>query len=227
MKRTVATLLTILLLFLTVKSVQADIYVQVKVNEDSSVNLNFEITNINSTVYNQAKEKFNESTIIKAINASTGILIENYQGNVEFNDETPSINVSYSFFDYIVKEEMDREKNLRILRVNTAWRHFNLNLTENYSINFAEIFTLSASEWNKTGNVYIYNSTSNFGRAVFEVIGPETSINSYVSGETFIFEAPFSKFDIFIGSPYAILLTVLLVVFVAFVYRKLRYGRAL
>ena len=227
MKRTVTTLLTILLLFLTVKSVHADIYVQVKVNDDNSVNLNFKITNINSTVYNQAKENFDETTIIKAINASTGTLIEKYDGTVKFDDETHSINVSYSFFNYIVEEEINKEKNLRIFKVNTAWRFFNLNLTKNYSINFAEIFALSASEWGKTENGYIYNSTSNFGRTIFEVIGPETSINSYVNGEIVTFEAPLSKFDLFISSPYIVLLIVILVVFIAFAYRKLRYGRVL
>jgi len=226
MKKAGITLLIIILLFLTLKSVQADIHVEVKVNDDGIVNLNFKITNINSTVYEQTKEVLNENTIIKAINASTGILIEKYDGNIQFIDETCSVNVNYSFFDYVVHEGFDKEKNLRIFKVNTMWRLFKLNLTENYSIDFSKIFALSVSEWNKTKNIYIYNSTGDLGRAIFEIIGPNSAINSYVNEETVNFEVPPLKIDLFINSPYIIFLIVVIIVFVAFAYRKLRYGRA-
>ena len=226
MKKAVTILLAFLLLSLAIKSVQADVYVKVKVNDDNSVNLSFKITEINSTVYEQAKNILNETTIIKAINASTGIFIEKYDGNIQFIDETHSVSISYSFFNYIVHEEYDKEKNLRIFKVTTIWRHFKLSLTESYSIDFSKIFALSVSKWNKTGNTYIYNTKNNFGNATFEITGPELAVNSYVSGEVIIFEALPSKIDVFINSPYIVLLIVVAIVLVALVYRKLRYGRA-
>jgi hypothetical protein len=229
MKKAVATMLAAyFLIFLMVDPVYADIHVQVSISNEGRINLSFEITNIDSAVYDQIsnKKKFNESTIIRAINASTGTFIENYLAEIDFDNETNSIKADYSFFNYIVEKEIDKDKNVRVFKIETRWRRFKLDFAENFSINFAELFSLRVPEWNRTENGYLYNSTSNFGRTIFEIVGPQSTVDFYVDvdEETVIFETAVSEWDLFINSPYIILLIVVVVVFAAFTYRKLRYG---
>ena len=219
----VSTLILVYLLFLSrvgAGATQADIHIQLNVREGGTAEFTIEIINLNSTVYEQAKEaKITiETAIIEAINASS---VE-----INFKNETRSIEITCSISDDRVKEDVDKDRMIRVIRVETEWRKFKLPLTQNFSIDFAEPLSARVSTWNKTEKGYIYSSISDFGEVVFEIVGPDSTMNFYVGEdeETVIFELPLSKVDLFINSPYTILIIVIIAIIVATVYRKLRYG---
>lgn len=215
----IISLLALLILLFIIDAVQADIYIKLRVHEGGTADFSVEITNINSSLYEEIikNKTLNEVTIIKVINVPPEEL--------RFNDTTHSIKFVCSVSDR-VKEEIDKERMIRVIRVETEWRKFELPLTNNTSINFAKLLSPEVSMWDRTENGYIYRSTSDFGNVTFEIVGPDSAIDFYVGedGETVIFELPLSEIDLFINSPYTILLIVVVIIFVAITYRKLRYG---
>ena len=208
-----------MLLFL-VGSAHADIYMRLNVHDDATARLNIEITNIEPEIYDEIS--LNKTAIVtavaNAINASSVDVVS--------NDTARSIEIICSLADERIDQEVDMDEMLQIIRVKTEWMKFNLPLTQNVSIDFAQLLSSKVSAWNKTDNGYIYTSTSDFGKVTFEIVGPSSTISFYidVDDETVIFELPLSKSDLFISSPHVILIIVIILIFIAIVYRKLRYG---
>jgi len=206
-----------MLLFL-VGSVHADIYVRLNVHDDATARLNIEITNIEPEIYDEIS--LNKTVIATAVaNAINASFVD-----VVSNDTARSIKIICSLTDEKIDQEVDTDEMLQIIRVKTEWMKFNLPLTQNVSIDFAQLLSSKVSTWNKTDNGYIYTSTSDFGKVTFEIVGPSATTSFYVSGETVIFELPLSKSDLFISSPYIMLVIVIILILIAIVYRKLRYG---
>jgi len=208
-----------MLLFL-VGSAHADIYMRLNVYDDATARLNIEITNIEPEIYDEISlnKTAIATAVANAINASSVDVVS--------NDTARSIEIICSLADERIDQEVDMDEMLQIIRVKTEWMKFNLPLTQNVSIDFAQLLSPKASAWNKTDNGYIYTSTSDFGKVTFEIVGPSSTISFYidVDDETVIFELPLSKSDLFISSPHVILIIVIILIFIAIVYRKLRYG---
>ena len=206
-----------MLLFL-VGSVHADTYMRLNVHDDATARLDIKITNMEPEIYDEISSNKTAVAIAvaNAINASSVDIVS--------NDTARSIEIICSLTDEKIDQEVDTDKMLQIIRVKTEWMKFSLPLTQNVSIDFAQLLSSKVSAWNKTDNGYIYTSTSDFGKVTFEIVGPSSTTSFYVSGETVIFELPPSKSDLFISSPYIMLVIVIILILIAIVYRKLRYG---
>jgi len=219
-KITVIIILSSFMLLFLVGSVHADIYIRLNVYGDATARLDIKITNMEPEIYDEISSNKNAITtaVANAINASSVDVIS--------NDTTHSIEIICSLTDEKIDQKVDMNKTLQIVRVKTEWMKFSLPLTQNVSIDFAQLLSSKVSAWNKTDNGYIYTSTSDFGKVTFEIVGPSSTISFYVDvdGETVIFELPLSKSDLFISSPYIMLVIVIIIILIAIVYRKLRYG---
>jgi len=212
-------LVAFLLTSFIIDTSQAGISMLCTINEGGgTAEFNLEITDLNSTIYNEAKNMLNETVIIEAVNPS---FVE-----INFNDTASSIRITCSITDDRIREEVDEKKMIRIIRVETNWRKFVLPLTQNVSINFVQLLSPKVSTWNKTENGYIYHTNGDFGEVTFEIVGPGSATNFYVAddGETVIFELPLSKIDLILNSPYIILIVIIVIILVANIYRKIRYG---
>ena len=219
-KITVIIILSSFMLLFLVGSVHADIYIRLNVYGDATARLDIKITNMEPEIYDEISSNKNAITtaVANAINASSVDVIS--------NDTTHSIEIICSLTDEKIDQKVDMNKTLQIVRVKTEWMKFSLPLTQNVSIDFAQLLSSKVSAWNKTDNGYIYTSTSDLGKVTFEIVGPSSTISFYVDvdGETVIFELPLSKSDLFISSPYIMLVIVIIIILIAIVYRKLRYG---
>ena len=217
-KITVIIILSLFILLFLVGSAHADIYMRLNVYDDATARLDIKITNMEPEIYDEISSNKTAITIAvaNAINASSVDIVS--------NDTARSIEIICSLTDERIDQEVDTDKMLQIIRVKTEWMKFSLPLTQNVSIDFAQLLSPRVSAWNKTDNGYIYTSTSDFGKVTFEIVGPSSTTSFYVSGETVIFELPPSKSDLFISSPYIMLVIVIILILIAIVYRKLRYG---
>ena len=206
-----------MLLFL-VGSVHADIYMRLNVYDDATARLDIKITDMEPEIYDEILS--NKTAVATAVaNATDASSVD-----IISNDTARSIEIICSLTDEKIDQKVDMNKTLQIIRVKTEWMKFNFPLTHNVSIDFAQLLSPKVSAWNKTDNGYIYTSTSDFGKVTFEIVGPSSTTSFYVSGETVIFELPPSKSDLFISSPYIMLVIVIILILIAIVYRKLRYG---
>ena len=219
-KITVIIILSSFMLLFLVGSVHADIYMRLNVYDDATARLNIKITDMEPEIYDEISSNKTAITtaVANAINASSVDIVS--------NDTARSIEIICSLTDEKIDQEVDTDKMLQIIRVKTEWMKFSLPLTQNVSIDFAQLLSPRVSAWNKTDNGYIYTSTSDFGKVTFEIVGPSSTTSFYVDvdGETVIFELPPSKSDLFINSPYIMLVIVIVLILIAIVYRKLRYG---
>ena len=219
-KITVIIIFSSFMLLFLVGSAHADIYMKLNVYDDATARLDIKITDMEPEIYDEilSNKTAVAIAVANAINASSVDVIS--------NDTARSIEVICSLADEKIHQKVDMNKTLQIIRVKTEWMKFNLPLTQNVSIDFAQLLSSKVSAWNKTDNGYIYTSTSDFGKVTFEIVGPSSTISFYVDvdGETVIFELPLSKSDLFISSPYIMLVIVIILILIAIVYRKLRYG---
>jgi len=219
-KITVIIIFSSFMLLFLVGSAHADIYMRFNVYDDATARLDIKITDMEPEIYDEilSNKTAVAIAVANAINASSVDAIS--------NDTARSIEVICSLADEKIHQKVDMNKTLQIIRVKTEWMKFNLPLTQNVSIDFAQLLSSKVSAWNKTDNGYIYTSTSDFGKVTFEIVGPSSTISFYVDvdGETVIFELPLSESDLFISSPYIMLVIVIILILIAIVYRKLRYG---
>lgn len=143
-KPTLIMALSIILLSMLVVPVHASVSVQA--NIDGKIYVVYNLENLNSTIYDEVKanQKFNISTIPTTITKN----LENQglqqvkwelgpQTNI-FDDATRTISVSFYLGGTdIISYTIDPATVRRTYEVKTGWRNFNLNLTNNFSINFA------------------------------------------------------------------------------------------
>jgi len=217
-KIAVIIILSLFMLLFLVGSAHADIYMRLNVHDDATARLNIKITNMEPEIYDEISS--NKTAITTAVaNATNASSVD-----IVSNDTARSIEIICSLTDEKIDQEVDTDKMLQIIRVKTEWMKFSLPLNQNVSIDFAQLLSPKVSAWNKTDNGYIYASTSDFGKVTFEIVGPSSTTSFYVDGETVIFELPLSKSDLFISSPYIMLVIVIILILIAIVYRKLRYG---
>jgi len=219
-KITVIIIFSSFMLLFLVGSVHADIYMRLNVYDDATARLDIKITDMELEIYDEILS--NKTAVATAVaNATDASSVD-----IISNDTARSIEIICSLTDEKIDQKVDMNKTLQIIRVKTEWMKFNFPLTHNVSIDFAQLLSPKVSAWNKTDNGYIYTSTSDLGKVTFEIVGPSSTISFYVDvdGETVIFELPLSKSDLFISSPYIMLVIAIILILIAIVYRKLRYG---
>lgn len=230
MKKLTATHLLLFLLVTLITPVHASVTMQATI--DQNIHVVFIFENINSTIYTETKQTFNISTIPNTIvkNLEQQDLTRvKWSYDLEqqiFDDSTHSIRVEfYLAGSDIINFTFNRATMARIYRIQTEWRKFHINLSHNFSLDFAQYFNTSVADWNysESEKTYSYetaepdsiNSTCKF-------VLPPTATNVRAVENTIIFEVPPLLEDILLNSPFLILGALVIVILVAFLYRRIR-----
>lgn len=226
------------LLVILVASVHASVSVESTVEDNIYIIYNLE--NLNSTIYNEAiaNEQFNSSTIpliiVKNLEKQnlTGVNY-GFQPN-SYDDATRTIRVSfYLGGSDILGFTVNRTTIKRTYQVKTEWRKFQVNLTSSFSIDFAQYFAEPVANWQKTNHTdpggslhpaYYYKTTDAdfLGVLSFYFILPATASNIKVEGNTITYEVPPYFEDVFLGSPFLILATLIIIIAIVLVYRRVK-----
>jgi len=233
MKKLAATHLLLILLITLITPVHASVTMQATI--DQNIHVVFIFENINSTIYNETKQNeqiFNITTIPKAIvkNLEQQDLTRvrwGYDPEQQlFDDSTNSIRVEfYLAGSDIISFTFNRTTMARIYHAQTEWRKFHVNLTHNFSLDFAQYFDTPVANWNYSDSekTYSYKSAEleSFDPTCKFML-PSTATNVHAVEDTIIFELPPLLEDILLNSPFLILGALIIVIIVAFLYRRIR-----
>lgn len=228
MKNSVLSCLALLLTLALITPVYASVEVRATIDEAIHVVFNFG----NVTDYEEVKNVMTNLTIPEAILSN---LRERNLTNVEygwesvnFNDADKAITVRfYLSGSDILNFTFSTGTMMRTFRVRTDWRKFDLNLTDGFSLNFAEYFGTSLSTWefeNETYPTYFHNYT---GTVPFDptccFILPMKATEVHVEEmETIVFELPPSLEESLLNSPFLIFGAIIVAIIVASLYRSTR-----
>jgi len=229
MKKLVGTLLLLLLLVTLATPVHASVTIQATI--DRSINVVFILENINLIIYNEIKQTFNVTTIPVAIikNLKQQNLTRarwGYIQDVTFNDTAHSIRSEfYLAGSDIINFKFNKTTTARIYHVQTQWRKFHVNLTDNFSLGFAEYFDTPVANWNYNDSekaCYYEHTEPDLTVSSCKFVLPPTATNVQRTEDTIIFEVPPLLGDVLLNSPFLILGALIVVVMFAFIYRRLR-----
>lgn len=227
-KLAVAHLLLILFVAL-IMPVHASVTMEATIDQSINVVLNFE--NVSSQIYDEIKQTFNVTTIPLIIvnNLKQQGLTRvrwGYTQEVAFNDSRTSIHVEFflSGLD-IITFTFNKTTMARLYQIRTEWRKFNVNLAENFSINFNEYFGTPIADWDYIDSekpyYYEHMELDSFTSSCKFVL-PETATNVHATGDTIFFETPSLFEDVLLNSPFLILGALITVIIIAFIYRRIR-----
>jgi len=225
-----ATAHLLLILFVTlIMPVHASVTMEATIDQSIHVVLNFE--NVNSTIYEEIKQTFNVTTIpliiVKNLEQQGLTRVRwGYTQEIGFNDSTNSINAEFFLAGSdIVTFTFNKTTMARLYQVRTEWRKFNVNLTENFSINLNEYFGTPIAQWNyidsEKAYYYEYTQLESFTPSCKFVL-PATAINIQATGDAIFFEIPPLREDVLLNSPFLILGAIIIGIIVAFIYRRIR-----
>jgi hypothetical protein len=214
--------------FLAVLVVPVHASVSVTSTIGDSVYVVYDFQNLNSTVYDEIKAiyQFNISTtistaIVKNLEAQGQKQVQSSLGpeTGEFDDVAKSIHVSfYIWGSDIISSTISGTTMKKTYEVNTNWRKFQLTLTSDFSINFAQLLSKPVSEWQKPNvTTYLYESQD----ILFKFVLPGAATQVSAQGDIITFEFPLNFWDVFINSPFLILAVLIIVIIIALIYRKI------
>ena len=194
-----------------------------------SVYVVYDFQNLNSTVYDEIKAnyQFNISTtistaIVKNLEAQGQKQVQSSLGpeSGEFEDVAKSIHVSfYIWGSDIISSTISGATMKKTYEVKTDWRKFQLSLTSDFSINFAQLLSKPVSEWQKPNvTTYLYESQD----ISFKFALPGTATQVSAQGDIITFEFPLNFWDVFINSPFLILIALIIVITIALIYRRIK-----
>ena len=233
MKKLAATHLLLALLVTLITPVHASLKMQATIGQN--IRVVFILENINSTIYNETRQNeqiFNVTTIPKAIvkNLEQQDLTRVRWGydpeQKIFDDSTNSMRVEFHLAGSdIINFKFNKTTMARIYHVQTGWRKFRVNLTHNFSLDFAKYFGTPVANWTYSDSekAYYYESAEpeSFDPSCKFVL-PATATNVYTIEDTIIFEVPPLLEDVLLNSPFLVLGALIIVIIVAFLYRRLR-----
>jgi len=222
--------------------VHASVTVEGSIEEN--IHVVFAIENINSTLYEKILEQkiFNNLTIPQAIEAyfeegNLGNATLDYDPTKEiFNNSTRSIRVDfYLSGSDIIDSTFSPAAMTETYNVKTEWRKVHVNLTNDFSLDFAEYFQNPVDEWqivNYTINeevhptyLYNYTATTTFDPLCRFVL-PIRATNVHAVTDTIFFELPVELpvpfEDKLINSPFLVLGVLIIANIVLIAYRKIR-----
>lgn len=208
------------------------------ISVDTSITQDFHVvftfSDINSTVYQSLKNNglITGDTVPAALYDNMvrkGLLgVETYSQSISFTDNTTSIVSTFNLRGpSIINSTIDRVAKTETFRVNTEWRKFYLNVTNDFHFNFTRDFATPLSHWanSTTGSAtsYTYSNSTAEGALSFSIQMPSYATNKIVVGDTIIFDAPYTPSfeDNLINSPILILMALAVVGLVIYFYRKI------
>ncbi len=237
MKKLVGWFPLLVLLLLSITSVHASVKIQATINRD--IHVVFVLRNVNSTIRNKiiSSGSLNASTIpeiiqenfeqqnltnAEAIFDSTQEIFDNSTIHIEFYLEGSNI----------VDFTINKTSLNRVYRVATEWRKFQIDLTEDISLNFTEYFgkPLSSPPWqlmnytdleNETYPAYYgkYTASASFDPEFYFILPKEASQIHIEGKDTIAFELPPSQGEDVLNSPILVLGGIIVALIFASLYR--------
>jgi hypothetical protein len=112
----------------------------------------------------------------------------------------------------------------RSYELNTEWRKFQISLTNDLTLNFAQYLDKQAADWQKTNATSFYYENKETGTLdmTFSLALPTSASNIKVQGDTISYDMPPRLEDQLLGSPFLILGAIAVVLVIALIYRKIR-----
>lgn len=234
MRKLAATHLLLILPIMLITPAYASVEMQATIDEN--VHVAFTLENITSTVYDEIKQNepiFNITTIPRTIiktledqdltRATYGYAHEN---GIIFNDTTRSLHTEFFLAGSdIISFTLNEATMNRTYQVQTEWRKFQVDLTQNLTLDFAQYFDAPVSNWtyNDSEKTYHYEYTEadSFDPS-FSFVLPPTAHNVQTTDDTITFEIPSPPEDIWLASPFLILVALIIGIMVALLYRRVR-----
>jgi len=231
MKKIVATHLLLILFVALIMPVHASVTMKATIDQSIHVILNFE--NVNSTIYGeiiQNEQTFNVTTIpliiVKNLEQQGLTQVRwDYSQEISSDDSTNSTHVEFFLSGSdIITRTLNKTTMTMLYQVRTEWRKFHVNLTENFPVNFTKYFGKPIAEWNYTDSekAYYYEYTEDSLTSSCKFVLPTTAINIQATGDTIFFETPPLLEDVLLNSPFLILGALIIVIIIAFIYRRIR-----
>ncbi len=233
-----AHLLCFLLVVASVASTHASVEVQAIIDQD--IQVAFDLENINSTTYLKIKNEnlITESTLPNAIledlEQRNLRRVDVFTQPIVFNDPASSIYIAFSLTGSdILNSTVNMKSMTKTYHARTDWRKFQVNITNGFSLDFAEYFGEPLERWQrinytvnaKTHPAYYYKSTNSSAidpKCYF--ILPATATGVQATEDILIFQLPhtLSFGDSLLGSPFLILGALLVMNIVFFLYRRVK-----
>jgi len=225
-----ATLIAILILSVVIP-VNASI--TTKATVDDSLFITYDFENLDSTVYDQTKAntQFNITTIPQIIKKNLeqkNQTMVNWglgpQTNI-YDDANRAIHISFFLGGSdIISLTVNKTTMKHTYQVNTEWRKFQINLTSDFPIDFAQRLAKPVAEWQKTDATPFYYENKQEGTldVFFYLILPASASNIQVQGDTVTYDTPASLTDQLLNSPFFILGALAAALVIVLLYRKAR-----
>ena len=227
-----AHLLFLLLVIVLVTPVHASVMTQAIINQD--IQVLFDFRNISSDIYGSITiTEFTFPEIIKDNLMQRGLTNVDYRyAPLDFNPTENSLRVAFILFGSdILNFTVNTKSMTKTYHVRTDWRKFQVNLTNEISLDFAEYFGKPVEEWpriNYTLNekrhpAYYYNFTGSdtFDPLCYFIL-PTAAANVQAVEDTIIFDLPMPFEDSLLNSPFLILGALIVINIAFFIYRKVR-----
>jgi hypothetical protein len=231
MKKLAATHLLLTMLITLITPVRASVEMQTTI--DQNIHVVFIFEDINSTIYNEVKQTFSITTIPEAIIKSLeqqGLTRARWgydpEQEIVFNDTARSMRVEfYLAGSDIINFTFNKTTMNRIYQVQTEWRKFHINLTQDFSLDFAQYFDVPVANWTYSDPEKTYHYECAEPDSLdpsCKIVLPRKATNVHATEDTITFEVPPLPEDIILNSPFLILGALMIVIMIALLYRRLR-----
>lgn len=206
--------------------------VTTKTTIDDSLFITYDLS-LDQTLYNQTKTntQFNISTIPQ-------IIIKNFEEKNQtlvrwglgpqtdiYDDANHAIHISFFLSGSdIISFKVNETTMERMYQVRTEWRKFQVNLTSDFYIDFAELLAKPVAEWQKTNATTFYYENKEAGTldAFFYLFLPASASNVRVEGDTVFYDVPPRFEDQLLNSPFLVLGAIAVALMIVLIYRKAR-----
>jgi len=227
MNKPIVVIMVTIMVLSTAARADAEIKVDVKIDE--SLFVTYEFSNLDPSVYEQARLGFTPEKIPEAI-ADNYLETRNQTirwglspSPLESNDNTRTIrNSFYLSGSSIVSFTLNKTTLKPVYEIKTDWRKFKLNLTSSYSIDFAQRLAEPAARWQRpTATTFNYeNKETDAPDIVFNIALPDSASAVRVQGDTIFYEGQPRLEDQLLGSPFLILGSLTVALIIILLYRK-------
>ena len=217
-----------IMVLLVAVPVGAEITANVRV--DDSLFVTYEFADVDQAVYNQARIEFTAERIPEAIADNLEAKNQAVQWGlgpspVDFDDVNRVIRASFFLSGSSISSfSVNRTTLKRVYEIKSDWRKFRVNLTDNYSVDFAERLAEPVAEWQKVNATAFYYESKETGAPdiLFYLAVPASAMEVRAVGDTVFYEMQPYLEDQLLGTPFLILIALVVALVIILLYRKVR-----
>lgn len=222
------TVLVALLIASAIIPVHAETTINVTV--DGALLITYEFKDLNQTVYDQARTQFTANKVPEAIVSTLQQKNQTVQWGLPpeplvFEDASRTIRSSFFLGgSRIVSLSIDKTQFKRTYEVKTDWRRFKVDLTDTYSIDFAQYVGTPVAEWKKPDETTFFfeNPETEAEHVAFYIKVPASASGVRASGDTVFFDMPPTLEDQLLYSPFPVLAALAVILVIILLYRRVR-----